>query len=218
MNIGDLISKAVAEKLDSAFVEKEVETRIAKLVTEAVDQALRAYSDTGKKVREAVEEALRVDRLDLPSYGATVCAILKSQIEANVATLVSGQLAEDMEELLKLAPKEIRLSELAEEMIKDSHCDYGPAITVIVEPTEYSSTWLYLDETEHHEKTRDCRHRLLIGEDGKISGGWFSHRKMDDGRYIGASYGLEQRLRAFVACGTRIILDEDNVVTSVGDY
>jgi hypothetical protein len=36
--------------------------------------------------------------------------------------------------------------------------------------------------------------------------------------WIGRAHGLEQKLRAYVACGTKIVVDEDCVVTSVGDY
>jgi hypothetical protein len=48
LNIGGLISAAVAERLTPEFIEKEVITRTDKLVTEAINSALRGYSDTAK--------------------------------------------------------------------------------------------------------------------------------------------------------------------------
>lgn len=216
-----LISAAVAAKMTPEFIEKEVGTRVDKLIVESIDRALRSYSDTGKLIEKAVEDALRVDRLDLPSYGSTVLSILKAQIEATVAPLVAGQLAKDMEELLNLAPKEVKLSQIADEMLKGRERDgWGPVITVEVERTEYGSAWVYLDEREHHERRaeHEAQHRLLIGKDGVISGGWLDRRPMQDGQYVGRSYGLAQKIRAYVACGTQIILDEDAVITSIGDY
>ena len=216
-----LISAAVAAKMTPDFIEKEVGTRVDKLIVESIDRALRSYSDTGTLIEKAVEDALRVDRLDLPSYGSTVLSILKAQIEATVAPLVAGQLAKDMEELLSLAPKEVKLSQIADEMREGRESDgWGPIITVEVKHTEYGSAWVYLDEREHHERRaeHEAQHRLLIGKDGVISGGWLDRRPLQEDQYVGRSYGLAQKIRAYVACGTKIILDEDAVVTSVGDY
>jgi hypothetical protein len=220
MDLSTLISDAVAAKMTPEFIEKEVATRVDKLIVESVDRALRSYSDTGKLIEKAVEDALRVDQLDLPSYGSTVLQILKTQIEATVAPLVAGRLSADMQELLSLAPKSIKLSEIADEMRKEHEGGYGNVITVEVKHNEYGSTWIYLDEETHHERRADTEasHRLLIGKDGIISGGWLDKRPLKDTGHIGRSYGLSQRLRAYVACGTQIIIDEDAVCTSVGDY
>jgi hypothetical protein len=221
-NLGELITRTVAQKLDSAFVEKEVERKVAALVSDAVDQALRSYSETGKLIREKVEEALRVQRIDLPTYGSIVAGILKTQIEATVSELVSGRLAQDMEELLRLAPKEVKLSDIAKAMLDqgDHGVEYGDAITVIVGDNSYGSTWVYLDETEHRPE-RDkyqCRHSLLVRADGTVATATVSGRKIGDAKHIGLSYGIDQMLRAYVACGTKVILDEDFVTIGVGDY
>ena len=219
--LGDLISAVVAERLTPDFVEKEVVARVDKLIAASVEQAFRSYSDTGKLIEKAVTDALRVDRLDLPSYGSVVAGILKAQIEARVSGLVAGQLAADMEELLSLAPKEVKLSDIAADMLKLHTEDYGPVITVEVERTEYGSAWVYLDEERHlkgREARREAECQLLVGKDGNISSASFRGRDINDNKHIGRPYGLAQKIRAFVACGTTITLDEDCVVTSVGDY
>ena len=78
-NLTNLISAAVAAKMTPDFIEKEVNSRVEKLVIECIDRSFRSYSDTAKQVEEAVTAALKVDRLDLPSYGAMVTAMLKSR-------------------------------------------------------------------------------------------------------------------------------------------
>ncbi len=220
-NLSTLISAAVTAKMTPDFIEKEVNTRVDKLIVESIDRALRTYSDTGKKIEKAVEDALRVDRLDLPSYGSTVMAILRGQIEARVSEVVSGRLSADMEELLSLAPKEMKLSAIADDMRERHENDgkWGQVITVLVESTEYKSVWLYLDEDEayEHRDKYKCKHRLLLSDDGTIASATVDGRSMNDTKHIGRSYGLAQKIRAWVACGTRIELDEDNVITSVGD-
>jgi hypothetical protein len=220
-DLTSLISSAVSAKMTPEFVEKEVNTRVEKLIVESIDRALRSYSDTGKLIEKAIDDALRVERLDLPSYGNVVAGMLKVQIEAKVAPLVAGQLAADMDELLNLAPKEIKLSEIAAEMRKRHEGEgYGEVITVMVEHNAYGSINVYLDEDEAHA-ARDMHKsevRLHIGTDGKILGATMRGRDFKATNDIGRSYGLSQKIRAYFACGTTIILDEDAVSTSVGDY
>jgi len=216
-----LISSAVAAKMTPAFIEKEIDSRVEKLIVESIDRALRTYSDTGKLIEQAITDALKVDRIDLPSYGNTVTGILKVQIEERVSGLIAGRLADDMAELLNLAPAEIKLSQIADEMRKRHEGEgYGEVITVIVERNDYGSTWVYLDE-EAVRSERDkyrCDYRLLIGQDGKIASATLKERDIKTPHHIGRGYGLDQKIRAFYACGTTITIDEDAVLTGVGDY
>lgn len=218
-----LISSAVAAKMTPEFIEKEVESRVGKLIAEAVDSALRSYSDTGKMIHEVVKDALRVDRLDLPSYGAIVTSMLKAQIEATVSPLVAGRLAADMEELLKLAPKQVKLSDIAQKMIDRRREDgeaWGNVITCFVEHNEYGSAWVYLDQEKHYDR-RDkynCKYRMLVSKDGTIGAATVDNKATTDVRCIGPFYGMDQLIRAWVACGTVIELDEDYVSVSIGDF
>lgn len=217
-----LISQAVAEKMTPDFIEKQVNTRVEKLVIESIDQALRTYSDTGKQIQKAVEESLRVNRLDLPSYGDTVLKILHAQIEAQVSELVAGRLSQDMEDMLSLAPKEIKLSEIANQMRKryEEEGGYGEVITVIVGDTSYSSTWVYLDETEHlsDRDKHKAQISMLVREDGTLAAVNIHGHDIKKTKSLGFGYGLEQLVRSYYAVGTKIELDENNVVVSVGDY
>ncbi|WP_341896403.1 hypothetical protein [Sphingobium sp. YR657] len=221
-NLTNIISAAVAAKMTPDFIEKEVNSRVEKLVVECIDKSFRSYSDTAKQIEEAVAAALKVEKLDLPSYGAMVTAMLKTQIETVVSPLVAGRLAEDMEELLHLAPAEVTLSDIAKYMREEHESEekWGDVITVILEESLYGSRWLYLDDREHHDERNkhSCQHRLLLKEDGTISGGWIDGADMSKKAWFGRSHGLTQRLRAYIACNTEIILDIENVVTSVGDY
>lgn len=217
----DLINKAVAEVMTPDFVKSQVATRVQKLVVEAVDDALRSYSDIGKQIKEAVKASLQVNDLNLPSYGLLVTGMIEKQVKDHAGALIDARLAEDIRELLNIAPAEIKLSEIARDMIKDRHDDdYGQVITVIVEQNNYGLAWLYLDEEKHYpdsDKYR-CRHSLLLNKDGTISSARLDQRDLKDIQHIGRGYGLTNRIRAYYAAGTRIILDEDAVVTSVGDY
>lgn len=216
----DLINKAVAETMTPEFVKTQVATRVEKLVVEAVDGALRSYSDIGKQIEAAVKASLHVNDLNLPSYGLLVTGMIEQKVKDHAGALIDARLAEDIRELLNIAPVEIKLSEIAKDMIKDHHDDDGDVITVIVERNDYGTAWLYLDE-EEHRPDRDkysCRHSLLLNKDGTISSARVDKRDLKDTQHIGRGWGLPDKIRAYYAAGTRIILDESAVVTSVGDY
>jgi len=59
---------------------------------------------------------------------------------------------------------------------------------------------------------------MAIDKDGKIYSATLEGRSLKDTARLGRGYGIEQLIRAWYACGTKIILDEDHVVTSEGDY
>ena len=219
----NLISAAVAAKMTPEFVEKEVNSRVDKLLIESVDNALRSYSDTGKLIREAVEKALQVNSIDLPSYGNVVTAMVKAQVEARVAEVISGKLAADVEEMLKLAPPAVKLSKMAEVMMESriGGDAYGPVITVIVERSNlegYAHIYLDDDNVFAERDKYKCKYHLAIGPDGKIYSAQIGGRDVNAGQHLGGRYGFDQRVRAYYAVGTVIEIDEDDVVTSVGDY
>ncbi len=220
-NLTEVIERAVLERMKPEFLKEVLEPRVDKLIVETIDAALRSYSDTGKIIAAAVTEALRVESLDLPRYGELVSDMLKAQIERVVHPLVSERLAKDMEELLSLAPEEMKLSKLAERMLEENHGDdWGPAISVILEETHGSSRWLYLDVDHHYDDSEKhrCKFMLLIRQDGTIASMRFDREDYSQKKWIGTSYGVDQLLRAMMAVGTKLILDEDAVVTGRGDY
>ncbi|MEO7466516.1 MAG: hypothetical protein ABIV36_05855 [Sphingobium limneticum] len=224
-NLTNIISAAVAAKMTPDFIEKEVNSRVEKLIVESVDRALRSYSDTGKLIEKAVEDALRVDRLDLPTYGSVVTGMLKKQIEQRVSDLVEGRLSQDMAELLSLAPKEIKLSEIADGMrerykVRNDYA-YGPIISVVVEESETIPGYyrIGLDEDDADRRTlRACDYEIAIDKEGKIYSATLEGRSLKDTSRLGRNWGMDQLIRGWYACGTTIIVDEDAVVTSEGDY
>lgn len=220
----DIISSAVAATLTPEFVEKQVTNRVEKLITDIIDSSMRQYGDFGKQIEAAVKSALEIRELKLPSYGALVTAVLEREVKAHAGALIDARLTEDMRELLSIAPAEIKLSKIAEDMLEaltgDDGDRWGKVITVIVSDTEYSSRWIYLDDKEHHPE-RDkykCKYRLLLNKAGAISCAYLEDKKLDDIHAIGRAWGLGDKIRAWYAAGTVIVLDEDAVVTSSGDF
>lgn len=221
-----IVHEAVDAACTEAKIREKVDARIEGLVEDVIRDQLRSYSDIGKAIETALKESLQVKNLDLPSYGEMVTTLLRKQIEAAVSPVIAGQLATDMEGILGLAPKEIKLSELVEWMMQNSSRyedgEHGDLVTCIVGDNSYGSTWVYLDDREHYSK-RDkylCRARFLVSRDGTIFSGSCDDREIGDKTSTGkrtVGFGrpdeLAQRLMAYHACGTVIELDVQNVST-----
>lgn len=222
-DLARIIRDSVTETMTAEAIREKVDDRINKLVDEVLTDELRSYNDTGKLIKEKVRESLKVHDLDLPTYGQMITSMLRKQIEDTVSPIIAGKLAEDMEELLKLAPKKIKLSEIVKTMLEESSAyqdgEFGELVTCIVEPNDFGSTRVYLDGEESRPDVDKylCTARVLIGEDGVLSSATYRDRdlsgKKGAGFSSGSAYGLGQRLQAYYACGTIIEIDEENVST-----
>ena len=225
-----LIETAVVNSMTPDAINEKIEKRVADLIEGAINDALRPYSDTGKIISEAVKNSLLIKDLELPAYGATVSTMLKAQIEKVVADSLAGKLADNMTELLSLAPKTIKLSQIVNEYKESAtFLDHGlesvscgeELVTFIIDENRndsYSSRWVYLGDKPEIDKHR-CRVRLLLSADGTIAGATFDGKELNGGRSIGHSYGFEQKIRAYYAAGTIIEIDERDIdVCGTGDF
>lgn len=225
-DLTNLISQAVAATMTPEFVEKEVKTRVEKLITESINSALRSYSDAGKMIEKAVNEALKVDRLDLPSYGLMVHDMLKAQIESLVSPIIAGRLSEDMAELLKLAPKEVTLSSIVKKMVEERREAGGcgeDLVTCIIQDTDCGYRHIYLDPRNSYSRLEkySCEYRLGLDKDGRIYTATLSGVAYKTGeqnrRAIGHAHGWDQQFRGMVACNSILIVDEENICTGWED-
>ncbi len=143
-DLSALVQDAVRQTMTPERVKEAVEKHVDDLIKSSLKDSLSYYSPNGKLIKAAVEESLKVNRLDLPSYGSTVAYMLKTMIEAQVSELIAGRLKTDMAELLSLAPKTIKLSKIVEGMLEDDPEKHE--VYCHVERTQYGSTWVYLDK------------------------------------------------------------------------
>lgn len=254
--VHDLLIQRVNAELTPERIQERVDKALDKILDRAIDEALNSWSDTGKSIKAALTGSLRVTELDLPGYGHVVCQILERQVQAKVSEAIADRLTQDMADLLKLAPKEVKLSEIVAEILGDDDdpcaCD-GPSEVYLEIEWEDDRTlvWMYLSKEKPRSK-HDADMRLLVklehpyGQEPRpegmeswrkpdpratISSGWvkgsdlkkdtrfgwgtdYSKQKTEFGRW----FGLEQKILAYYACGTVLILDEDACVLSRYDH
>lgn len=252
------IAILVQDALTEASHPERMKEIVTKLVTKQFDETLssatRSFSDFGKTLEKKVTEALSIEKLDLPSYNTIMASMITKLVDDAVSNLIQGRLKEDLNELFKIAPKTIKLSEIVKEMRERHEGDggYGEVVTCIVERNDHDDTdfwgprWtIYLDDdiavdlSSRHAKPSDASIRLDVWHGIKASelrgtsndtihtgtinsiyenSGVIASRGGKHGFTMRRPYGLAARLLSYYACETVIEVDEDFVVTSVGDY
>lgn len=224
-----VVADAALSVITPEAIQEKVAERAEALMTEAVNDALRSYGPVGKVVKQSVEDALQIKGLDLPSYGEIVMTTLSKALSENVAELIEGRLKSDMQDLLKLAPKSIKLSEIAERMV-EGHYEYetgrwGDIVTVGIryhgydESDESCTIWLDGNSSGLEEHEADVRMHVYKG---KVLSVHIGGRDITKGTLYGLSGGKQSISRgirnslgdlclALYACQSEVIVDEDSV-------
>ncbi|MCM2441159.1 hypothetical protein HGO34_15665 [Agrobacterium vitis] len=221
------ITDAINRNVASDKVQELIEKKTQGLIAEVIDDAFRSYSEFGKELRAMVAESLKLPeghRLDMPSFGQTIMTALKASMDETIGDLLNQKLKAQMDEILSIAPKELKLSQVVEKLVEDAKesrlYHSHDRVTCRVERTDGTmSEWcdIYLDRNRT-EAPKDCQARLTVTGDGKI------FRMVIDGRdasktiHFGAYSEWEKLLFSAFACGSTLIIDEDNVSTSLDDY
>lgn len=157
-NLADFITAEVHRQASGDAIRKLVETGIEKLIADTVRSAF-SFGDLRKQLADAVNDSLRIDGpLGLPGYGTMVMAMLRQSMDAIVSDIVKDRLEVEAREILKLAPKEVKLSEIIEVMKneEDESERFGTWATCIVEESDAVPGYLhiYLDPLDVESRRR----------------------------------------------------------------
>lgn len=216
----DFIAAEVLRLAGEEALRGKISDHIEKLIAEAIRSAFQ-WGDVNKQITKAVQDALAIEGpLNLPSFGNTVMALLRQKLDETVNQHIAARLDEEMTQILLLAPKEVKLSEVVKQMIADldQHDRYGTHVTCIVEQSETVTGYfhVYLDEEEGKTKYA-CDTRLATDSEGRIYSLVMDQKDAKTTLRMGA-YGWKKPIFTAYCCGSRFVIDEDFVSTGVGDF
>lgn len=219
--LADFIIAEVHRQTREEAIRKLVEDKIGASVKSAVDSAFRSFGDVGKQIEKAVANSLAIgDRVNVPAYGNMVMAVLRAKMDEVLGQLVNERLAAEMSDILKLAPKEVKLSDVVAAMIQDldAHDRYGTSVTCIVEESELCSGYhhIYIDPESSKRSKYDCEASIAVDSDGRIYSLSIDRKDVKTTIVMGGMYGWKKMIFAAYACGSKFIVDEDHVVTGIG--
>ncbi|MGV1913589.1 hypothetical protein ACQZ57_24815, partial [Agrobacterium vitis] len=157
------------------------------------------------------------------SFGQTIMTALKASMDETISDLLNQKLKAQMNDILSIAPKELKLSTIVEKLVEDakeSRSGYQDSVTCRVERMEGTmSDWcdIYLDR-DGETVPKACQARLTVTGDGKIFRLAIDGKDASKTIHFGAYSEWEKLLFSAFACGSTLIIDEDDVDTSLDDY
>ncbi len=214
----------IERQAKSENIQQLIAKKVGEVMTESISSAFRSYGDVGKQIENAIKESLQInDRLDLPRYGVMVLAVLRQKLDERVHTIISERLDSEMDEILSIAPKELKFSKLVEEVVKNAsenmHDRYGTYITCIVEHDDRYADWInvWLDSGQNVDK-RDCEIRFTVSKDGALLSCHLDGKDPKKTIRMGGMWGYQKMIFGAYCCGSKVIMDELEPSTGIGDF
>lgn len=197
-NLTDFIVAEVFQQMKSDKVRELVEKKIADIISSAVESSFRSYVNVGKQIEAAVSNSLDIHgSVDLPAYGQMVMALLRSKMDETLSDLVNERLSAEINDILQIAPKEIKISTIVQQIINDLDLSdrYGSNITCIIEENTHSqgSYYIYLD-TDDEKQKHECSARFFATSGGKIHSLFLDGKDASKTIIMGALWGWEKTL------------------------
>lgn len=219
MDFEKLVNDEVKKLFSSGKIELMIEKKLEETVKSIVTNCLEGYSDFGKALKEKVVEGLDLKNLkiDLPSYGKTMCNIAQDLVEKTMLAETKEKIEENMKKIFNpLEKKEWKLSEIVKKFIEDIRIDGDEGeVTLIVEEKEDGAfKRIYLDEDEHKDKY-ECAYEIALHK-GRVF-----HSKIKDvyvkNMKVVPFFDFDLFLFQLNACEAIIEIDENNCETSWGE-
>ncbi len=220
-NLHEMLVAEVARQTSEESVRALVEKNIADIIKSSVESAFR-WGDVRKSIETAVQESLKVpDRIDIPSYSNMILGLLRGMIDERLSDLINQQLTDQMEDLLGLGTKEVKLSELVKQITDeaDQQERRGECITCIVEESEYSAGCyhIYIDEDEN-KRNYQCELHFYVTAEGKVSSLSVDGNDAKTRIHVGYMEGWKKHVFALFITGGKFVVDVTDPCTSIGDW
>ncbi|MBX4920952.1 hypothetical protein HJA76_14755 [Rhizobium bangladeshense] len=210
----DFILAEVTRKSSEENVRAMIEKKIDEAVKGAIDDAFRSYGSVYKQIQTAVGEALSIgDKIDVPAYGVMVMNLLREKLDSSVSEILRGKIAAEMDDLLRIAPKEIKFSEIINSMVEHAKEYEGKGwgkIAVFVEESDYSERCYHvgIDPDGDQRKRYDCDTQFYVDAQGKISSLTVNRRDVSKVIGIAPYWAYQKMIFSAYACGSKLIMDE----------
>lgn len=214
IDLNKIVNDSLVELEKEGFVEKVVKERIGETIKKIVDDVFRSYGDFGKNLESHIKENLNVNfkNLKLEGYNALVLTAIKEQLDATITTQGIERIKVDTEMILSDVKKEYTLSEIIEELKKESskeewEYDEDDKICLEINGNEGEYVHIYLD-TEEHSYNHQYRYQIDMSDKGIPYSLEIDNKSIDTKKILGGLYGLNRLFFKIYSAGAKVVLDQ----------
>jgi hypothetical protein len=211
--INDIVIEKIAAISESGAIEQAIEDALKSSVNSIIETQLSKYSNFGKAVGKAIEESIKIDpaNFNLPSYNNLILELIRRSVDNHMTESLSKRVEEDMREILSAPEKEVKLSELIDEFIKQEvdhnySCDLPDEMTLHLEKTSFGYWNIFFDKDSCVSKYQ-CAYRISVTEKGEVYSVQIDGKDPKKSLFMGRFYGVEKRIFNLYASGAKLIVD-----------
>lgn len=207
-----VFAKMVANGDLNQIVEESVKGAVKRVIADC----FTSYSPFHKQLGEHINKTLAVDfsALGLAGYNDFLLKVIKTKLDAAVFQFAEQHISQGLDELLKPAPKEIKLSaliELLREARREDLTGEEDGISWHVRKAGTVSRYRYVHLDPKRGKSYDeCGYQLSVTDQGEVYRlvlPWSGD--VSKKIFAGPFYGFDRALFQMYAAKTKLILDEE---------
>jgi hypothetical protein len=220
MDIKKIVNEKVEEVIKNGEIEELIQNKVKESLSKAIEEFFRSYGDFQKDLEKTLGEKMKVnlEEMEIPDYNKLILQYIEKEIDNTMAEQGIEKIKENLNDLLKSAPKEIELQDIVNKYIENNdeelREDY---IGVIYYDYEFSSIEGYVDIKLNIDKPDsfdkpDLRFTLKEIEENKYEIFRIDFDGLeikDDFTLVGRLYGIEKFMFKLWAAGTVIIGDPE---------
>jgi len=224
-NLRDYVLAQVSAKTSEDHIRQLIDKKLDEAIQGAVNDEFSYNGALKKQITEAVSGALQVGgKLDIPAYGVMVMALLREKLDQNISELLNKKLADEMQSMLQIAPRELKFSSVIEALTEEakSEGDGWGKIAVFIEESESKVLsghyHIGLDPDGDLDRRYKCETQFYVNSDGAVSSLSINKRDVSKVVGIGSYWGYQKMIFSAYACGSKLIMDELDPSLEYGEY
>jgi hypothetical protein len=215
IDINKLANDKLNELLTNGTVNKIIEKSLTGMVENACDSAFSQYGDISKSIEKSIKENIKIDlkEVDFATYNHNMAVIVKDTIESALNRFGIEKINKSMQEMLTGdIPLEMKLSELIKKFKEDVFEPDDDEISLHLDTSDSTGyVWVHFDSSSGKDKYR-CKYKLLINKENKIAIAEIGGMDRSKSLNLGGLFGFDALLFRLYSAGSKITLDEDDVI------
>jgi len=213
-DLQQIVTETIKGMIAAGTVEKKLKENAEKMVNAAIDSVFDYKMK--EKLAEAITAGLNFDpkELSLPEYHQIIQTAVGNRIKAIFDNEKFAKLDEFIGDILKLAPPEIKLSELAEQFKRQYEDDIDGEFTFLLSEDNYGYSDICFD-VEKNKGKYDCRVRIGVNKESRVWTLNLDGRKGDEKIFVQPLYGFDLLVYQLYLNKSILVIDTTDIDTTM---
>lgn len=222
VDIQAALESALASAFEQTKIENLLKEQLSLLVDLQIKEQLSRYGEFSKVVAKSINELFphKIDLEGMAVWNHAIKKAIQDRVNAVNDERIAQAILPMLEEVLASPPKEMKLSDLVNRAVEFWKSDDAlfdttsdrPSI-IIRRSNSVDGYWMLGLDKDYGKDIHNCEIFMQVSSDGKIFGLRIDRKEIGTRNktvWAGPFYSFERDIFMLYACGTKLILDEEN--------